>query len=239
MEEQTRLEQLIALCDNAYQDAQKNKSKIENDWRVMDQYSISSKKFKLLLNNLCTLEDASYLELGCFRGGTLIAALYTNTVTSAYAVDNFKYDPRAFYTNKQGERSNYNPDGWENVKMTLIDNLEKLSLDKSVKLFADDWDKIPATFIKTKVNIIHVDIPGNIDTMLNLYCNKFTDTSVVVVSNFNDPEIREQFNKFINTNVAKFEIRHSITKFSSSNADSDGWWNGLGMFVIERKVVSL
>lgn len=236
----TRAEQLIELCNTAYQEAQKNKAAIANDWRIMDQYSVSSKRFKLLLNNLCSLENCSYLELGCFRGGTLMAALYQNKPVSAYAIDNFTYDPRAFYVNPEtGEKSNYNPDTWVNVRMSLIDNLERLGLDKSVKLFAGDWLKTPGSFIKNKVNIIHVDIDKDVDKILNFFCPKFDDTAVIVIGNYNETHVREKFHEFIQTNSLKFEIKHSVVNFSHSNADSEGWWNGLGMYVIERKIVSI
>lgn len=236
----TRAETLIELSNTAYQNAQKNVSKISNDWRIMDQFSVSSKRYKLLLNNLCALENCSYLELGCFRGGTLLAALSQNKVTAAYAVDNFSYDPRAFYTNPEtGVNSNYNPEGWINVKMNLIENLEKLGLDKSVKLFADNWNKITINSIKTKLNIIHVDIPENIDKILDMYSLKFEDTVILVISNYNETYIREQFHSFINNNPLRFDIKYSIINFSHSNADTDGWWNGLGLFVIERKIVSI
>ena len=47
-----------------------------------------------LLNNLCSLPDAKYLELGCYAG-TFFPAIEGNE-TTGYAVDNFKSNPAPF-----------------------------------------------------------------------------------------------------------------------------------------------
>lgn len=52
---------------------------------------LSSPKVWHLLNNLCAGAD-SYLEVGCFKGSTLLAALYKNPVY-AFAIDNFIMSP--------------------------------------------------------------------------------------------------------------------------------------------------
>jgi hypothetical protein len=225
---------LIELATKSYENSQRNLSKIANDWRVMDQYSVSSKKFKNLLSNLCSLENCCYLELGCFRGGTLTAALMQNKLLAAYAVDNFTYNPLGQHKDPEtGKISSYNPDGWPNVKLNLIENLEKLSLDKSVKVFMGDWDKISPTFIKHKLNIIHLDIPHKTNDILNFYDNKFDDVFILVVTNYNEREIREDVDKYISDK--KYEGKHKITTYSASNADTEGWWNGVSVMVIQKQ----
>lgn len=225
---------LIELVKTSYLQAQKNQSKITNDWRIMEQYSVSSKKFKNFLNNLCAAENINYLELGCFRGGTLIAALSQNVLTSAYAVDNFTYDPLGLHKNeKTGEVSQYNPEGWPNVKMGLIEILERLGLDKSVKVWMGDWIKIPPTFIKHKINIVHLDINKDVEAILNTYDNKFDDSFILVVASYNETAVRDAVAAYI-TNK-KYTVKHTLANYSSSNADSEGWWNGLGVLVVQKK----
>jgi hypothetical protein len=228
-----KVTKLIELAKNSYEDAQRNKSKITNDWRIMDQLCVSSKRFKNLLNNLCSMDNCCYLELGCFRGGTLMAALYNNKPLSAYAVDNFSFNPLDQYKDPEtGKLSHYNPEGWANVRINLIENLERLGLDKSVKLFMGDWNKISPTFIKHRINIVHLDINLSTVDILNFYDNKFDDAFVLVVSNYNEPTIREDFKTYITSK--KYAIKHEIVNYSSSNSDSEGWWNGLGVFVIQK-----
>jgi len=230
-----KITKLIELAVNSYENAQRNQSKITNDWRVMEQYSVSSKKFKNLLSNLCSLDNCSYLELGCFRGGTLIAALSQNKLLGAYAVDNFTYNPLGQYRDPEtGKISSYNPEGWPNVRMNLIETLERLNLDKAVKLWMGDWNKMSPTFIKHKINIVHLDINKDVDQILNYYDNKFDDSYVLVVGSYNESEVREGVDKFISDK--KYQIKHKIINYSASNADTDGWWNGLGILVIEKQI---
>lgn len=49
---------------------------------------MSSKRVRHLLNNLCK-QAANYLEIGCWKGSTLISAVYNNIDLNIYAIDNF------------------------------------------------------------------------------------------------------------------------------------------------------
>ncbi len=229
-----KVTKLIQLATSSYENAQRNQSKITNDWRVMDQYSMSSKKFKNLLSNLCSLDNCCYLELGCFRGGTLIAALSQNKTLAAYAVDNFTYNPLDHYKDPEtGKISQYNPEGWPNVKISLIETLERLSLDKSVKMWMGDWNKMSPTFIKHKINIVHLDINRDVEQILNYYDVKLDDVFVLVVASYNETETREGVDAYLSNK--KYQVKHKIVSYSTSNADSDGWWNGLGILVIQKQ----
>ena len=47
--------------------------------------------FRHLLNNICSFEGANYLEVGTFRGSSLVSAAYGNTslLNEIHAIDNF------------------------------------------------------------------------------------------------------------------------------------------------------
>lgn len=231
---QEKLEKLITKAEEAYLDAQNNRAKIASDWRVMDQYSLSSKKFKILLNNLCTLENSAFLEVGSFRGATICAAAYGNKLLAAYAVDNFSYDPLSLYTDEQGQISNTNPQGWPNIKIGFADIVNKLDLNKTVKLHAGDWNKTPDGWIKHKISIFHIDIRDDVGEILKFYDKYLDDSFILVVANYNETDIIEQIGQWVEN--SKYLVAKKITKFSSSNADSDGWWNGLGIYVINKQV---
>lgn len=75
----------------AIDQADKLKSKLTPD--VMSELSgLSSPKVRHLLNNL-SAQSKTYLEVGCYLGGTLRAALHGNTPDYAAAVDNFSMMP--------------------------------------------------------------------------------------------------------------------------------------------------
>jgi hypothetical protein len=51
---------------------------------------MTSSKIKHLLNNLCSLDNCRYLEIGVWKGATFTSALYKNTnIISAVAIDNW------------------------------------------------------------------------------------------------------------------------------------------------------
>jgi hypothetical protein len=58
---------------------------------ISDNYSIvglTSNRVRHLLNNLCQIDDAVYMEVGVYTGSTFFAALQGNVI-KAYAVDHF------------------------------------------------------------------------------------------------------------------------------------------------------
>lgn len=227
-------DKLIEHVQNSLYNARKNVSKISNDWRILDQYSISSKRFKMLLNNICELENTVYLELGCFRGGTLTSALLNNNTLAAYAVDNFCYDPLSNWRNPETkEISNINPEGWDNVRLSLFSNLEKLNLEKAVRLYVGDWNKVPPTFIKHKITVFHLDIPQNTKAILDFYDAKLDNNFTLVVSNFNIAEVRDAVSAYLTEK--NYTVNLQELSLSSSASDTEGWWNGLGLFVIQKK----
>jgi len=229
-------DELIKHVETSYLKAQSNQGFLEDAYRIQDLYSISSLKFKYLLNNLCTLPGAVLLELGCHRGGTLVSSLYKNTLVAAYAVDNFSYDPLSLCTNTETQSlSNFNPKGWGNVKMTLIENLERFALDKSVKLHSGDWNTISGSFLKHKVNILHIDLTVNetIENVLKFYDPKLTETFVLVLANYNEAiNVRNALDTYVTNR--RHLIKFKIEETSPSNSDTSRWWNGLGLFVIEK-----
>lgn len=225
-------EKLIAHVEQSYNDAQLNKSKIANDWRVMDQYSMSSKRFKLLLNNLCSLENSTYLEVGCFRGGTVAAAAYDNKLRAVYAIDNFCYDPLGIYKEEDGSISNKNPNGWPNVKSGFINHIDRLGLSKVIRLHAGDWEKTPENWIKHKINILHVDVNEQVDQVLKFFDKYLDKQFILVVTGYNSTEVIKQVDSWLSD--TEYTTEHKIVKFSSSTADSEGWWNGLGLFLINK-----
>lgn len=66
--------------------ADAHKSKLTEEY-ISKLVGLSAPKVWHLLNNLCAQSD-TYLEVGCFKGSTLLAALYENPVY-AVALDNF------------------------------------------------------------------------------------------------------------------------------------------------------
>ena len=112
---------------------------------------------KCLLNNLCSKDATRYLELGTYRGSTLISALYGNLKSHAVGVDDFSYDFR--------EPKKIAPDdnGWSNVKSGLYDILKKYELiddipSKNLKIIESKFEDISWSS-QPKVDLIFCDPP--------------------------------------------------------------------------------
>jgi SAM-dependent methyltransferase len=83
-------------------DAEASKSKLTEEY-ISKLDGLSSPKVWHLLNNLCS-GASGYLEIGCFKGSTLLSALYNNPVY-AFAIDNFSMSPKTmdeFFKNTDG-----------------------------------------------------------------------------------------------------------------------------------------
>jgi hypothetical protein len=81
----------MKTIEQAIQDAEAHKSKLTEEY-ISTLDGLSSPKVWHLLNNLCA-GASSYLEVGCYKGSTLLAALYQNPVY-AFAIDNFVMSPK-------------------------------------------------------------------------------------------------------------------------------------------------
>ena len=93
--------------------------------REREMHGLSSIRLRCLINNLCAAEKCNYLEVGAYKGATLIAAARGNDV-KVVGVDNFKYDDR--------EPNKWSPEGfiWDNMKSQLEANIDKYRLQPDV-----------------------------------------------------------------------------------------------------------
>lgn len=80
---------LIEHVKKSIEDAKNSISKLDS--RTLSLEGMSSSKVRHLLNNLCSLAYASYLEVGVWQGSTLVSALFGNSksLSHAVAVDNW------------------------------------------------------------------------------------------------------------------------------------------------------
>src|SRR3990167_7098778 len=83
---------LIKHVERSIENAEKGISKLNSD--ILGLRGLSSSKVRHFLNNICSLEGASYLEIGVWRGSTFISALYGNAkkLSHAVAIDNWAKD---------------------------------------------------------------------------------------------------------------------------------------------------
>jgi len=85
--EQNGDSEYILNLQTSLEKAKKSESKL-SDW-ILSMRGMSGQKYRHLINNLIeTVDDARYLEVGCWTGSTSCSALYKNSVKS-YCIDNW------------------------------------------------------------------------------------------------------------------------------------------------------
>lgn len=218
----------IVQCEASLECARLNKSKLEH--KILSATnSLSSISIRHFLNNLCSMTDVNYLEVGVARGITIAAAGYEN-LCNLYAIDNFKH--------REGNYPVYNEKGFLDVENNFNDTIRSFGIADRVILLKTDVNKVDVSKIKD-INILFYDcvpvvsteIPGALKRILKATNNIF----ILIVGNYNDKKVQEQTKLFITSN--KLNTHYEKYMMSRGSRDSDGWWAGLGIFILEKNVV--
>ena len=192
------------------------------DARILNIEGMSSHRVRDLLNNLCSLPNSRYLEIGCWKGSTLISALYRNggSLEGVVAIDNWSEwgSPRTeFFQNVESYLGN------EPLKEFKIIETDCFTLDKA-KVFDHP------------ITVYFYD--GNHDRLsqkraFTYYHAVFDDVFIAVVDDWNCEEVR------MGTRDAFEELGYQIlfeqTFFTDSNGgDKISWWNGIYIGVLKK-----
>lgn len=221
----------------ALEQAEKQKAKTNLEgWKTHDIYGLSSDRIKYLMNNLvATIPKAVYLELGVFRGATIIPAAYGNKGAKLYGVDDFHFNPLESPSIKSPAKDNIKH--WPNVRSACMQNIVNLCPDKNIILLEKNFFTIKTTDILGLVNILFIDtyVHATEEDIIKIfdYYKPFMDKKcVVVVGSFSQRDIENGTNKAIAKH--NFKIEYATIKKSSNTSDSYGWWAGLGIFILEK-----
>ena len=211
-----KIEHILLSIDNAINlESSFTKTKIDG---------LSSNRTRHLLNNLCSLPDAKYLELGCYAGSTFFPAIEGNE-TTGYAVDNFKSNPAPFrddivFTGYEDPKAI-----WENEKT------DRRFFFKSNLIEGD----VKSVVIPEKCNVIFYDAGNDpveqFRSLSNVY--KYCDDEFILVvddANFNG--VVETTEDFIKAKGLKILYERKI--LTSVPEDANTWWNGLYITLLQK-----
>jgi hypothetical protein len=204
---------LIEHVKTSIQNAQAHISKLDPE--ILTLEGMSSDKIRHFLNNICSLEDGKYLEIGVWKGSTFIASLYNNKLTHAAAIDNWSQfcAPREEFQN----------------------NTTKFLGATPYTFYETDCFKFDVKTIPNKVNIYFYDA-GHTREEQKLafvhYNELFEDTFIAIVDNYNWQQVQE------GTQLSFKELKYNILfeQFLASNkkADKSGWWTGIYVAVVSK-----
>ncbi len=191
-------------------------SKISKEVCALD--GMSSLKVRHFLNNVCSLPKTVYLEIGTWKGSTLISALYKNenSVVDAVAIDNWSEfdDPRE--------------ELYQNIKAFLPKGL--------LRAFDSDSFSLPVKQVfDKKVNIYFYDghhSANNHEKAFTYYDSILDDVFIAIIDDWNGSDTQKgTFAAFHKLNYA---ILYEKEIFTQENGDRYGWWNGIYVAVIRK-----
>ncbi|MDR3646468.1 MAG: class I SAM-dependent methyltransferase [Candidatus Babeliales bacterium] len=206
---------LVNHVVKSIKNADNKTSQLNSD--ILKLEGMSSDKVRHLLNNICSLKNGRYLEIGVWKGSTFVSALYNNTkLLEATAIDNW-----AQFTGPKQEFQN---------------NLNKFILPSAYKFYESDCFKFDIKNIKNKINIYFYDGGHTFEEqrLAFAYYNEILeDQFIAIVDDYNWKEVQD------GTQAAFKDLGYKVLyeKFlpSSQNMDTSTWWNGIYVAVISKK----
>ena len=199
-----------------------------------DLYGNSGRKVKHAINNVCNIKENSvYLELGIYRGSTLISALYDTKVSTAYAVDDYTID--------QKEGHPYRESGWNNVRNAFSELTTTHRLSNLLKptIIESTADKVDVKKLVKKLDIIHYDLDEhhtNLESTMRHYIPILDKFTILLISNWNSKGVRDAWKRLGQTPGLDIEL--VVEKQSSNTGDTANWYNGFSISVIELKTAA-
>lgn len=226
-----------SFCKTALNMADREKGK-PTDVERNKIHGLSTIRTRCLISNLCAKANTNYLEIGVYKGSTIIAALFDNLTTKAVGVEHFLYDER--------EANKWAPEGhiWDNMKSQLEANIgiyrtrERLNADNFTlieKPFEEvDWSKQP------KFDVVHFDVaPVSekvYDDFFSLVVPSLATESVVIFSQQSNSQFAELLNKALLKHSDKVTERFKEYRISNSMSDSYKYFSGIAMVGLKRKI---
>lgn len=179
------------------------------DGAVMKELQgLSAPKVRHLLNNLAAQAD-SYLEIGCYLGGTLRAALHSNRHLYAVAIDNFSMKPQ--------------------TRQNFFDNTEMLTF----QFIEEDSFKVDLSKFKQKIELYFYDADHSFEATqkaLEYYYPILKDEFVMVVDDWNMKKIPNAI--FTKAKEMKLEVIENYNLVSPAQGE---WWNSLGVIWFRKQ----
>jgi len=201
-------------------------------------HGLSTIRNRCLISNLCAKSNTNYLEIGVYKGSTIISALFDNLTTKAVGVEHFLYDER--------EANKWAPEGfiWDNMKSQLEANLniyrtkDRLNSDNFTlieKPFQEvDWAKQP------KFDVVHFDVaPVSeqvYDDFFSLVLPSLAIESVVVFTQQSNSAFADLLNSALLKHSDKVTERFKEYRVSNSMSDSYKYFSGIAMIGLKRKI---
>lgn len=217
----------VTAVNTAFEKSMDNQSKCSDF--TLNIEGLTSNKVKHFLNNLCEAKDVRYLEVGTWHGATFCSALEGNNI-QAVCID-------SWHTNDIEPMRDV--EGWQskqgNPLQIFQNNLTHVKGTNIVNGYNEPVESLDLTKIPHTSNIVFYDGDHTYEqtkNFLDRYYDKFEETMVLVVDDWNWTQIQEATNKHIEEKEYKVLYTKEI---KTTGEDPNDYWNGLGVFVLRKK----
>ena len=217
----------ITAINNAYEKSINEESKCSDF--TLNIEGLTSNKIKHFLNNLCNTKDVRYLEVGTWHGATFCSAIENNNV-QAICIDSWHTNTIEPMREVEGWKSK---DG--NPLEIFQKNLQSVKGKNNVQGFNEPVESLDLTKIPYTCNIVFYDGDHSFESTKNFldrYYEKFEETMILIVDDWNWPQIKNATQQHIEQKEYKVLYEKLI---ETTGEDPQDFWNGLGIFVLRKK----
>lgn len=212
------VQQLINHVKDSIRNAYYNKSKLPESILAME--GMTGSKTRHLYNNICSVENKTYLEIGTYKGSSFISAMYKNKL-KGICIDNWKFfggPKNDFYENIKKELTNesirvIDKDCWTVTSDDVPESIDIYLFDGAHSY--EDHKKAITYYYKflSKYSIIMID-----DWLCDWY-----DVKRGTMDGINEVGLK-----------IHYMIEIPLVNTYIYNQCGDTFWNGCGVFVCER-----
>jgi hypothetical protein len=194
-------------------------SKIPDNSDILKLDGMSSTKVRHLLNNVCAYEDSRYLEIGAWKGSTLISALCHNSHARATCIENF--------SEFKGPRQEFMLNTNSRVESGIIPRFDFIESD----CFKVDLNKLD------KKNIYFFDGGHTLDDHIKAftyYNDILDDEFICIVDDWNHKYDNVRKGTEEAFKQLYYNVLYSQVLPARFNGDKDMWWNGIYAAVVKK-----
>lgn len=210
----------IDHLERCFEKAERKESKLIP--AIHEIMSMTGEKTRHFYNNLLDIDDAKYMEIGVWAGGSTCSAMFGNKA-SVVAIDNFT--------------------GFGSPRELFWDNFRKYKGDNDAVFIDSDCFTLSNNAFKWQFNIYLFDGDHSEESQykaLDYYLPCMDDVFIFVADDYNWKSVRDGTYRAIENNkleiIWKKEIRLTMDNEFTHNQDEakDTWWNGMGVFILKK-----
>ncbi len=210
---------MIKHLEECFEKAYNLESKISKD--IKDMQGMTGEMTRHFYNNLLSMPDTRYLEIGVWMGSSSCSAMYKNKA-HVVLMDDFS--------------------GFGSPKQAFLENFHEYKGDNDAEFIESDCFKFDITKFKKKFNIYLFDGDHSEESQfkaIDYYLPCLEDEFILVVDDWNWQDVRNGTNRAIRDNNLKVLWKKEIqlTKNNEHTPNKEAmqtWWNGIGVFVLKK-----